>query len=143
MRCVDVNVLVNAHRMDAPDHDRFAAWIDAYRGGAEPIGLSSQVLSGFIRIVTHPRVFREPTPLEMAFRFVQVLRTSTAVMPLEPGDRHLGIFAELCDAVGATGNVVPDAYLAALAIESGATWVTADRGFARFPGLIWEHPLDG
>jgi predicted nucleic acid-binding protein len=64
------------------------------------------------------------------------------VSVVTPGERHWSVFADLCRAVGATGDVVLDAFLAALAIEQGATWVTADRGFARFPGLRWEHPLD-
>jgi len=61
---------------------------------------------------------------------------------LIPGPRHWEIFARLCRKIGARGNRVPDAFLAALAIESGSEWMTADRGFARFPGLRWRHPLD-
>jgi uncharacterized protein len=64
------------------------------------------------------------------------------VQPLAPGERHWSIFAELCRRTGAVGNVVPDAFLTALALEQGATWVTADRTFARFPGLRRRHPLD-
>lgn len=142
MRCVDVNVLVNAHRIDAPEHDRYAAWLDERRAGSEPVGLSGVVLSGFLRVVTHPRVFREPTTVDVALQFVQRLRTSSAATAVEPGARHWDIFTQLCEMVGATGNVVPDAYLAAIAMEVGAKWVTADRGFGRFPGLQWEHPLD-
>ncbi|MFI5265845.1 MAG: PIN domain-containing protein, partial [Chloroflexota bacterium] len=60
---------------------------------------------------------------------------------LAPGPRHWDIFTSLCTRAGATGNLVPDAYLAALAIESGSEWITTDRGFARYPGLRWRHPL--
>jgi toxin-antitoxin system PIN domain toxin len=100
------------------------------------------VLSGFLRVVTHPRVFKEPTPPEIALEFAERLRGSPAADPLAPGERHWGIFVDLCRRTRAIGNVVPDAYLAALAIEHRGTWITADRAFARFPGLRWENPLD-
>lgn len=142
MRCVDVNVLVYSHRPESPDHRAHRRWLEEARQGHEPLGLSDLVLSGFLRIVTHPRVFREPTPLETALEFASSLRASPAAQPIHPGDRHWEIFADLCRRVAATGNVIPDAFLAALAIEHGATWVTADRSFGRFPGLRWQHPLD-
>lgn len=142
MRCVDVNVLVFAHRPESPDHEAHRLWLDAARAAPEPLGLSDFVASGFLRVVTHPRVFREPTPLGVALEFVDALRASPATTAVAPGDRHWGIFTDLCRRVGAKGNVVPDAYLAALAVEQGSVWVSADRGFARFPGLRWAHPLD-
>lgn len=142
MRCVDVNVLVYAHRPDAPEHDAVRQWLEDARRGREPLGLAGSVLSGFLRVVTHPRVFKEPTPIAVALEMVEALRSSPAAVPVEPGDRHWSLFIELCEQVGARGNVVPDAYLAALAIEQGATWVSADRGFRRFPGLRFRHPLD-
>ena len=92
--------------------------------------------------MTNPRVFREPTPLETAIRFANAIRRSPATITIAPQERHWSLFTDLCRLVEARGNAVPDAYLAALAIESGGTWVTADRGFARFPGLRWSHPLD-
>jgi toxin-antitoxin system PIN domain toxin len=142
MRCVDVNVLVFAHRPESDRHQEFRAWLDGARRGPEPLGLWDVVLSGFVRVVTHPQVFREPTPIDVALAFVESLRAGPACISIAPGERHWPIFAELCRRVGATGNRVPDAFLAALAIEHGATLVTADRGFARYPGLRWEHPLD-
>ena len=99
-------------------------------------------MSGFLRVVTHPKVFREPTPMVEALRFVEALRLAPAGIPVAPGERHWEVFTDLCQRTQATGNRIPDAFLAALAIEHGATWVTADRGFARFTGLRWEHPLD-
>lgn len=141
MRCVDVNVLVYAHRPESEGHEAFRGWLDAARAADEPLGLADIVLSGFIRVVTHPRVFREPSPLPIALDFVEALRAAPGSRMLNPGERHWAIFRDLCTATSATGNRVPDAYLAALVIENGATWVTADRGFARFPGLRWTHPL--
>lgn len=142
MRCVDVNVLVYAHRPEAPSHAAYKAWLEDARRAHEPVGLSGVVASGFVRVVTHPRVFREPTPLGTALGFVEALRASPAVAEVEAGDGHWHVFTRLCRAVEATGNTVPDAYLAALAIEHNATWVTTDRGFARFPELRVVHPLD-
>ena len=142
MRCVDVNVLVYAHRPEGPDHEWYRAWLEQVRRDDEPLALSSLVLSGFLRVVTHHRVFREPTPLATAFDFVQALRSSPNAVSVSPGERHWDIFMELCREIGARGNDVPDAYHAAIAVENGATWYSADRGFARFRSLRWAHPLD-
>ncbi len=138
----DVNVLVYAHRGDAPEHARYARWLENVARGDEAFGLAELVLSGFLRVVTHPRIFIPPTPLEDALAFVKGLRGRRTCVPVAPGPRHWHVFAGLCRRVGARGNRVPDAYLAALAIESGSEWITADRGFARFPGLRSRHPLD-
>lgn len=142
MRCVDVNVLVNAHRPEAPDHDRYRAWLDDARTSDEALGVSDLVLSGFLRVVTHPRIFREPTPHTEALAAVDAVRHGANVVLVSPGDRHWQIFRDLVASAEARGNLVPDAYLAAMAIERGATWYSADRGFARFPRLDWRHPLD-
>lgn len=141
MRCVDTNVLVYAHRPESPDHERYRDWLDGCRGGDEALGLSALVLSGFLRVVTHPRVFRDPTPLDVALAFVEALRGTPQALGVAPGERHWGIFTRLCAEADARGNLVPDAYLAAMAIEAGATWYSADRDFARFSGLRWRHPL--
>ena len=103
--------------------------------------MSELVLSAVIRIVTNHRVFREPTSPSDAVAFCQAVRAAPSATPLRPGARHWDIFSRLCTDVGARGDLVPDAYHAALAIEHGATLVTTDRGFARFPGLRWRLPL--
>lgn len=138
----DVNVLVYAHREDAPRHVEFRAWLLETLAAPSPIGISELVLSGFVRVVTHPRVFRSPTPLDAALAYANGLRGQPNTVVLTPGTRHWDIFTELCRKAGAKGNLVPDAYLAALAIETGSECVTTDRGFGRFPGLRWRHPLD-
>ena len=142
MRCVDVNVLVYAHRAESPDHERYRDWLEQVRRDDEPLALSGLVLSGFLRVVTHHRVFQGPTPLGMALEFVEALRSSPNAVSISPGARHWDIFVELCREVGAHGNDVPDAYHAAIAVENGATWYSADRAFARFRSLRWVHPLD-
>jgi uncharacterized protein len=142
MRCVDVNVLVYAHREDTEDHERYRGWLEQARTGDEPLGVSSFVLSGFVRVVTHPKVFREPTPTAVALAFADAVSASPSALALAPGPRHWDIFKRLCTDHDVRGNLVPDAFLAALAIEAGGTWYSADRGFARFPTLRWRHPLD-
>ena len=134
MRLVDVNVLVYAHRLDAPRHADYAAWLRDLLAGQEPYGISDLVLSGFLRIVTNPKVFRQPTPMDTALDFAGVIRSQPNCVPVEPGQRHWDLFAGLCRSAGVKGNLVPDAYLAALAIESGSEWITTDRDFSRFPG---------
>ena len=99
------------------------------------------MLSGFLRVVTNPRVFGQPTPMEAALDFAGLVRSQPNHVPVEPGQRHWDIFTGLCRSAGVKGNLVPDAYLAALAIESGSEWITTDRDFSRFPGLRWRHPL--
>jgi toxin-antitoxin system PIN domain toxin len=96
-----------------------------------------------VRVVTNPRTLTPPASTEGALAFAEALRAQPNAVLVSPGRRHWGIFTRLCRAVGARGNLVPDAYLAALAIESGSEWITTDRDYARFPGLRWRHPIDG
>lgn len=91
--------------------------------------------------MTHPRIFSPPTPVVEALASANHLRSQPNVLLVTPGARHWEIFQRLCEAADAKGNLVADAYLAALAIESGAQWITTDRDFSRFPGLRWRHPL--
>jgi toxin-antitoxin system PIN domain toxin len=138
----DVNVLIYAHNADDPRHDEYSSWLQAAVNGDRPFGLSSLVASAFLRIATHPKVLAKPLDIEQALEVIEPLRTAPAVVPMEPGPRHWALFSKLCRKVAARGNTVPDAYLAALAIEHDAEWYSADRGFARFPGLRHRHPLD-
>ena len=141
MILADVNVLVYAHREDLPQHAGFSAWLRQEVESGRGYAVCDASLSGFLRVVTNARVFVDPTPLDVALRFVEALRGREGAINLSPGDRHWGLFSELCTAIGARGNDIPDAYLAALAIESGSELVTADRGFGRFPGLRWSCPV--
>jgi toxin-antitoxin system PIN domain toxin len=138
----DVNVLVYAFREAAPEHTDFRGWLQEQVNGQEAFGLSELVLSGALRILTHPRVFSPPTPTPAALAFLDVLRSGPNCVLVQPGVRHWEIFTRLCATANAKGNLVADAYLAALAIEHGCEWITTDRDFARFPGLRWRHPLD-
>ena len=141
MLLLDVNVLVYAFRRDIPESDRYAAWLEGTINGETPFGLSDLVLSGFLRIVTHPRILSPPAPMDEALVFTETIRSQPHCVTVSPGPRHWHIFTHLCKEACARGNLVPDAYLAAMAIESGSEWITTDRDFARFPGLRWRHPL--
>ncbi|WP_092601291.1 type II toxin-antitoxin system VapC family toxin [Actinopolyspora xinjiangensis] len=110
--------------------------------GPVPLGIPSLVFSGYVRIVTNKKIFDRPLSVESALDMVATIRSEPAFVPAAPGPRHWEIFTELCRKAEAKGNLVPDAYLAAIAIEHGCEWITADRGFARYPGLRWRHPLD-
>jgi toxin-antitoxin system PIN domain toxin len=139
---VDVNVLVYAFREDADEHARYRTWLHEATGGAEPYGVSALVLSGFLRVVTHPKVFRSPTPIATALKFTEAFMSRPNALSVAPGQRHWEIFLGFCAQPGIKGNLVPDAFHAALAVESGCEWISADRGFSRFRGLRWRHPLD-
>jgi toxin-antitoxin system PIN domain toxin len=142
MILLDVNLLVYAHREDADRHDAYRSWLEKALTAPPGVAVSELALSSCLRVITHPKVFLKPTPLASAIDFVDDFRSRPEVKIIGPGSRHWEIFLELCKRGNAKGNLVPDAYHAALAIEWGCEWLTADRGFARFPGLHWRHPLD-
>lgn len=139
----DVNVLLYAFRADSARHEEYRRWLIQRLSGPENIGVSELVFSGLVRIATHPRVFHHPSAPAEVFAFVEAIRSRSNAVPVSPGPRHWGIFRDLCENTGAKGNLVPDAYFAALAIEWGCEWMTTDRDYARFPGLRWQYPLGG
>ena len=138
----DVNVLVYAFREAAPGHARYRDWLHERVASSEAFGLSDLVLSGVVRVLTHPAIFSPPAPTDAALEFVDALRQQPNAVVLSPGPRHWEIFSKLCHSARAKGNLVPDAYHAALAIEHGCEWITTDRDYSRFTGLRWRHPLD-
>ena len=138
-----VNVLVYTRREDAVDHARYQRWLEETIPSGQPYAISDPVLSGFLRVVTHPRVFTPPSPIRLALDFARQVREQANCQVIAPGFRHWQIFTGLCQSISATGNLVPDVWFAALAIESGCEWVTTDRDYQRFPGLRWRHPLTG
>jgi toxin-antitoxin system PIN domain toxin len=137
----DVNVLVYAYRESAVDHLRFREWLDGVVAAPEPYGVADIVLSGFLRVITHPRIFDPPASLEQALGFCEFLRNHPNAVLVNPGPNHWKIFTDLCVRARTIGGLVSDAYLAALAIESDCEVITTDRDFARFPGLRWRHPF--
>ena len=140
MQMPDVNVLVYAHREETPDHGRYAQWLTALATSMEPFALSEPVLHGFVRIVTNHRIFEPPSTAAQAFRFIDALAARPNCVLCRPGLQHWQIFRRLCEDCKLRGKLVADASHAALAIETGCEWVTADTDFTRFaPALRWKH----
>ena len=141
MQSPDVNVLVSAFRTDAPHHVVCRNWLEQALAAEERLAVSELVLSGVLRVLTHPKVFNPPTPLPEAMAFTHSLLTHPRVVAIRAGGGRWRIFAQLCERSHATGNRIPDAFHAALAIENGCEWVTLDRGFSAYPGLKYSHLL--
>jgi toxin-antitoxin system PIN domain toxin len=137
----DVNVLIYAFRTDSREHDRYKQWLENVVNGVAAYGISPQVLAAVIRISTHPRIFVEPSPLQLALQFTTFLLEQPHCQLVQPGPLHWSIFTDLCSQARVTGNLVQDAWFAALAIESGSEWITTDRDYARFEGLRWRAPF--
>lgn len=141
MILLDVNVLVEAAHRDAARHLGSASWLTAALSGSRPVALAESVLVGCARVLTHPRVFADPLPADRVADFVDAVRTAPAAVVLTATDAAHSRFSGLLrDDAGLRGNLVPDAWLAALALSQGAELATRDRGFRRFPGLRLVHP---
>lgn len=136
----DVNVLIHAFRRDSLEHVRHKVWLEEIINGIEAYGIAPQVLSAVVRITTHPRIYVNPSRLDDAFAFSRAILEQPLATVIVPGERHWHIFERLCRGARATGNLVQDAWFAALAIESGCEWITHDRDYARFDGLKWRLP---
>jgi toxin-antitoxin system PIN domain toxin len=137
----DVNVLVYAHRVDAPVHEAYAEWLTTLVESREAFALSALVGVGFLRIVTNARAYPEPTSLPTALAFIEELTSQPGCRVVNPAASHLADVIDLCRRVHATGPGIADAQHAAVAIAEGATWVTRDADFAKFVphGLHWRH----
>jgi uncharacterized protein len=138
---IDVNVLVLSFWPDLQGASGVREWLTGVANSSEAYCVPDASWSGFIRIVTNPRIFREPAAISEALDLVEVLRGRPNHVPLAPGAGYWPIFVQLCRDADVRADLVPDAYLAALAIETGSELITADRGFGRYPGLRWRHPL--
>ncbi|MBV8801349.1 MAG: type II toxin-antitoxin system VapC family toxin [Alphaproteobacteria bacterium] len=136
----DVNVLIYAFRADSPRHVTAKHWLDSVILGDAPFGMSPLVLAAVVRITSNPRIFLEPSPLAEVFSYCDNLLHQPHCRTLRPGEQHWAIFRELCVSTGTQGARVSDAWLAALAIEHGCTFITFDRDYARFSGLPWSEP---
>ncbi len=140
MVLLDVNVLVSAMREDAPRHEVMKGYLERLRRAPEPFGVSELVLSAALRVLTHPRVFVPPTPLEAAVAWVVALRATPNLVLVAPGPRHWEIFLDLLGETGAIGNLISDAWHAALALEHGCEWISEDADFGRFAQLRGSRP---
>ena len=138
----DVNVLLYAFREESARHREYRTWLEESLAGPERVALFEPVLSGVLRISTHPAIYRTPTPRSAAEAFIDACLAASAAVPLRAEARHWELFRELCVRADCRGNLVQDAYLAAVALEHNCTYITTDRDFAKFPRLRWQHPLD-
>jgi toxin-antitoxin system PIN domain toxin len=137
----DVNVLIYAFRPESPDHHSYRHWLEQMINGDYAYAIAPFVLSSVIRITTNPRVYREPSFVEEVLDFADLLMEQPNCHVVQPGERHWEIFSRLCVKCGAAGNLIPDAWLAALAIEKGCELITTDLDHRRFTGLRQRHPL--
>jgi len=137
----DVNLLVYAHDELAPSHRLARAWWEERLNGTGTVALPWAVLLGFVRLVTHPAVVREPLAPSAALARVRSWLARPQAEIVEPGPRHLELLARLFEATGVAGRLTTDTHLAALALEHNCELHTTDGDFARFPGLRWRNPL--
>jgi uncharacterized protein len=143
MMLVDTNVMIYAHRRDSERHDDYRAWIQAMIDGPEPYAVSDFALTGMVRVVTNRKIYpAAPATIHEALAFAGSIRNQPHAQVVSPGIRFWDIFTRLCREANARAKLVPDAYLAALAIEHGCEFVSTDRDFRRFPGLRVRHPLN-
>ncbi len=141
MILIDANLLIYSRVRSFPQHAQAHGWLDAQLSGSGPVALPWPSLLSFLRIVTNPRVFERPEPIAEAWRQVREwLQADVAWVP-QATDRHQDLLGSLLTRGGVQANLVPDAHLAALAIEHGLVLCSTDRDFARFPGLRWQNPL--
>ena len=141
MILVDTNILLYAYASELPQHYRARPWLEDQFNGITGVGIAWASLLGFTRMISNPRMFTRPISVNDAWAHVDRWLGLINVWTPEPTDRHQEVLARLIPQTGSS-NLVPDAHLAALAIEYNLSLMTADRDFARFNGLRWRNPLE-
>ena len=141
MMIVDANLLLYAVDENSTHNAAAAAWLQEKLDGDSRVGLPWQTIGAFLRIVTHPRVTENPLSAADAWRYVEDWLAVPVVWIPPATEITARVYARLCAQVEITGNLVPDAQLAALAVEHGVEIASADTDFMRFPGLRWTNPL--
>ena len=141
MILIDANLLVYAYHPRAREHEASRRWLERVLAGPELVRFGWLSLWAFLRLATNSRVFARPLSAAEANAAVSSWLAQPCAGVLEPGERHWTILQELVQVGQATGPLIMDAAIAALAIEHGATLHTTDRDFARFPSLKWTNPL--
>lgn len=141
MILVDANLLIYAYVSSLPQHAAARTWLDAELNSNIIVALPWPSLLSFARLVTNPRIFERPVSVQTVWQQVEEWLNCPSVRVPTPGDRHREILAELIRQAVDKAELVPDAHLAAIAIENGFVLQSADGDFARFPGLNWQNPL--
>jgi toxin-antitoxin system PIN domain toxin len=139
----DINLLIYAYDSSSPFHRPAVTWWEGCLSGDEPVGLLPVVAFGFLRITTHPRVFRNPMTAGVSAAHIESWINEPVVEWLDPGVGHFGTVLRLVGEIGTAGNLVTDAQIAAAAMHLGATVHTVDADFVRFAGLRWFNPISG
>jgi toxin-antitoxin system PIN domain toxin len=139
---VDANLLLYAYDPDSARHEASRRWLESALSGADMVRFTWLTLWAFIRISTNSRVFAQPLSASEAHDAVASWLQQPNAGVIEPGDRHLEILGDVLRAGQASGPLVMDAALAAIAIEHGATLCSTDRDFSRFADLDWRNPLE-
>jgi hypothetical protein len=139
---IDANLLLYAHISTFPQHPEARMWLDQSLNDLPRVGLPWPSLLAFVRIASNPRIFEKPLSVGAAWQQARSWLAVESVWTPLPTARHEQVLATLLDRSTFQANLVPDAHLAALAIEHGLTLFTTDRGFGRFDGLKWTNPLD-
>ena len=142
MNLVDANVLLYAVNEADPKHGDSVRWLDDALSGRETVGFSWHVLLAFARLSTKVGLFPHPLPVRDALLRIRAWTQQPSSVLVDPTPRHLELLAGLLSPLGAGGNLVGDAHLAALALEHDATVITYDTDFARFPGVRWQPPSE-
>jgi toxin-antitoxin system PIN domain toxin len=140
---VDANVLLYAYNEADPHHPASLSWLEGAMAGGETVAYTWTVLLAFIRLSTKVGLFPQPLDGDTAIDAVRAWTSPPQAVILEPGPRHLELVADLLRATGTAGNLTSDAHLGALALEHGATVITFDSDFGRFPGVRWNAPREG
>lgn len=140
MHCVDVNILIHAYVASSPSHRACSDWLTGSIEQGLALALPQSVLSGFLRIVTNRAFFPVPSSTADALAFGDWLIESPRVLIAPESPRAYRLAATLISEHGLAGNDVPDAFIAASALDLGATLVTTDRGFRRFRDLPLLDP---
>jgi len=138
---VDVNILVYASFNSLVQHDPAREWLDQQLAGSVAVALPWPSLLGFLRVATNARMFERPLTMADAWQQVTIWLAADPAWTPGPTERHAEVLGNLLAEPGVHGNLVPDAHLAALAIEHGLTLCSTDGDFARFPGLRWLNPI--
>ncbi len=139
---VDANLLLYAIDRGTDRHADAARWLEAVLNGDRRVGIPWQSIGAFLRISTHPRVASRPLSGSEAWGFVSEWLAADPVWVPPATESTASVLAGIMSSVPVTGNLVPDAQLAALALEHGLTVHSADTDFARFAGLRWINPLE-
>lgn len=141
MILLDANLLVYAHVASLAQHRSAASWLDKQLNANAIVALPWQSLLSFARLVTNPRIFERPLTVGSAWKQIETWLECPVVRVPVPGERHREILGVLMRTSVDRANLIPDAHLAALAIENGFVLCSTDRDFARFPGLQWRNPI--